>query len=504
MAENNYPSGIYKPEDPLTPSNDENPGDDPSWITGPVLDMSENWQPIDCCIGGTQYFRRYASTFLPQEPKEDEQAWERRVSHATLSPYTVRIAEQAAGLILRKPIQLSSKNEDGVVDPYWEDFAKNVDGFGTDIDGFARRLAIDSVLYGHSAVLVDYPSTEAADNLAQERALGLRPYLINVQSKNILGWRKDESSPISPISQIRINEIVSEPLGSFGDQMVRQIRVLENGSWKVYRQLDDEWYIYQEGETTLGKIPLAVTYSSKEGELISKPPLLPIANLNIAHGQRTADLSHSLHVAALPILVLQGFDDTDNEIGLSANSAILLPPEGKASFCEPASSAFAAQQGFITELENQMSNLGISTLFAQKMAAETAESKQISRSDSDSLLAVVSKDLQACLQEAFDLAAAFIGMEAPLVTLDRDFDLAQLDGSQVQQYLQLWMNGAITQETLLEQLKKGEILPSVNVEAEIELTGQETLNTMVSLPPDDEEEEETELPDPVNSQEMES
>jgi len=95
-------------------------------------------------------------------------------------------------------------------------------------------------------------------------------------------------------------------------------------------------------------------------------------------------------------------------------------------------------------------------------------------------------------------------MEAPLINLDRDFDLAQLDGSQVQQYLQLWMNGAITQETLLEQLKKGEILPSVDVETEIELTGQETLNTMVSLPPDDEEEEETELPDPVNSQEMES
>tara|TARA_R100000781_G_scaffold27412_2_gene20401 strand:+ start:932 stop:2440 length:1509 start_codon:yes stop_codon:yes gene_type:complete len=499
VAENNYPTGIYAPEDPLLPNNDDNPGDDPSWITGPVLDMSEAWQPVDCCVGGTQYFRRYASTFLPQEPKEDNDAWERRVSHATLSPYTVRIAEQAAGLILRKPIQLSSKTDNGTVDPYWEDFAKDVDGFGTDIDSFARRLAINSVLYGHSSVLVDYPSTEAASNLAEERALGLRPYLINVDAKNILGWRKDQSSPIAPITQIRINELVSEPLGAFGDHIVRQIRVLEPGSWKVYRQLDDEWYIHQEGETTLGKIPLTVTYSSKEGELISKPPLLPIANLNIAHGQRTADLSHSLHVAALPILVLQGFDDTDNEIGLSANSAILLPPEGKASFCEPASSAFAAQQGFITELESQMSNLGISTLFAQKMAAETAESKAISRSDSDSLLSVVSKDLQACLQEAFDLAAEFIGAEAPLVSLDRDFDLAQLDGSQVQQYIQLWTNGAITQETLLEQLKKGEILPSVDVETEIEMTGQESLNTMLSIP--SEEEEMEDLPNPAETEE---
>ena len=43
-------------------------------------------------------------------------------------------------------------------------------------------------------------------------------------------------------------------------------------------------------------------------------------------------------------------------------------------------------------------------------------------------------------------------------------------------------------------LKAGEILPSVDVETEIELTGQEKLNTMVSLPVE-EEEEETELPE---------
>ena len=98
------------------------------------------------------------------------------------------------------------------------------------------------------------------------------------------------------------------------------------------------------------------------------------------------------------------------------------------------------------------------------------------------------------MQEAFDLAASFIGIEPPLVTLDRDFDLAQLDGNQVQQYTQLWLNGAITHETLLEMLKAGEILPSVDVDAEIELTANEKLNTMVSLPAE-EEEEETELPE---------
>ena len=46
-----------------------------------------------------------------------------------------------------------------------------------------------------------------------------------------------------------------------------------------------------------------------------------------------------------------------------------------------------------------MRSLGISTLFSQTFVGETAESKQLSRTDSDSLLAVVSKDLERCLQK---------------------------------------------------------------------------------------------------------
>ena len=494
---NQYPSGIYGPAPQLgdLPS-DTNPGNDPSWISGPVMQMAKAWTPIDCCVGGTQYFRSHAAEFLAQEVKEDYDAWRRRISHAVLSPFLTRLAEQAAGLILRKPIQLQAQEEDGEIDPWWDDFAENVDGYGTDINTFARRLAISSILYGHAAVLVDFPSTEPAPNLQAERELGLRPYFIEVDCRNILGWRKSSDSPIAPIGQVRINEYVSEELGMFGDQTVRQIRVLEQGAWQVWREGEAGWYEYDSGTTSLSGIPLAVTYSNKIGELLSKPPMLAIANLNILHAQRTADLQHALHVAALPILVLRGFDDSDSVIGLSANSAILMPVDGDASYVEPVGQgSFAAQQDFITQLENQMSSLGISTLFAQKMGAETAESKRLSRTDSDSLLAVVSKDLEKALQNAFDMAGEFAGMEAPQVKLDRDFDTQLLDAQQVQQYLQMWMQGAITHETLLEMLKTGEILPGIDVEREVELVDQEKLASLDmaaagGFAPDDEEEPE--------------
>lgn len=512
MADNRgYPSGIYQPGDGPPDelelqNNQAAAGNDPSWLSGPYLEMSEWWQPINVCVGGTQAFRENAGALLPLEPKENEAAWGRRVSHATLSPFTTRIAEQAAGLILRKPIQLNPKEEGGEVDPYWESFVEDVDGYGTDLDTYARRLVLSSVLYGHAATLVDFPSTEAAPNLAVERALGLRPYFLEVDAPSILGWRKAGDSPIAPVGQVRINEYVTEDLGLFGDRVIRQIRILEPGKWSTWRKGENGWELFQEGTTSLPVIPLAVTYSNKLGELMSKPPLLPIANLNIRHAQMSADLGHSLHVSSSPILVLKSFEDNDDEIGLSANSAILMGSDGDAFYVEPASSAFDSLQSFISELEQQMESLGISTLFAQKMGAETAESKRLSRTDSDSLLSIVSKDLEASLQIAFDIASTYAGVEAPLIQLDRDFDLQVLDAQQVTQYMSLWQNGAITHSTLLSMLKLGECLPQIDVEREIEMVEQEKLLNLdmavaagtvaeeeVEESPPEEEEQESEM-----------
>ena len=50
-----------------------------------------------------------------------------------------------------------------------------------------------------------------------------------------------------------------------------------------------------------------------------------------------------------------------------------------------------------------------------------------------------------------------------------DSDLQKLDGAQVGQYMSMWTQGAITHQTLLEILSRGEILPDINIEEEIEM-----------------------------------
>ena len=92
------------------------------------------------------------------------------------------------------------------------------------------------------------------------------------------------------------------------------------------------------------------------------------------------------------------------------------------------------------------------------------------------------------------MAGAYVGMETPLVSVARDFDLQKLDGPQVAQYLSMWSQGAISHETLLEMLQRGEVLPDIDIAAEIELIESSKLEGLdVSAAggviPDDEEEE---------------
>ena len=75
-------------------------------------------------------------------------------------------------------------------------------------------------------------------------------------------------------------------------------------------------------------------------------------------------------------MYLKGYEDSGDEIALSANSAILLPETGDVGYAEPASSAFDSQQAFITELENQMRNLGISTFSAKRTSVKQPRPRQ--------------------------------------------------------------------------------------------------------------------------------
>ena len=453
-------------------------GDNPFSKTRAVLDMTKAWEIMKAVTYGTEYLRDNSEAFLPLEPREDYDAYLSRVNRSVFSPYTQRLVRAATGLILRKPITV-------IGDPYWTDvFVKDVDGCGSDLDEYARRLLICALTYGHSNTLVDFPAPTGARSLAEERNQNRRPYWIEVDPANIYGWRLDREVNYGKLIQVRIAEQAVVPEGDFGEKVFDQIRVIEPGQYKIYRKKETtkdmytqdesfagnfdspanekDYELVESGEFSLGEIPLVTVYAGKTDTMTSKPPLLDIAYLNLAHFQRQADLIHSLHVASQPLLVMEGWDDQTKDMAISVNYAMATQPGNKIYYVEPAASAFEAQAAEIQELQLQMATLGISTLSQQKFVAESADARRLDRVDTNSMLSMVSLDLEQKVQKAFNLSADYLGLEPPEIKISRDFDIERLIGQDITALTSLFDQQVIDREEFRDILVQGEVLPNAN------------------------------------------
>ena len=452
------------------------------------------WEPIRACLEGTAYLRQNAARYLPQQPMELDASWQGRVSRSVFSPYFQRVVRTAVGLILRKPVVL-----DGGDDAYWEEWRNDCDRQGTDLDEFIRNQLFLSVAYGHCSWLVDFPDSRQIKTLRDQYQAGLKPYFVEVDPWSIIGWRQDPRKDLGKLQQVRMREIVSVPKGRFSNEYKQRVRVMEPDHWEVWERQDDgptTWVMIENGPIGVGEIPLVTTYTGKMGTLFSKPPMGEVAQLNLTHYQRHADLIQALHVAAQPLLVLKGWDDQTDPVGLSVNNALVLPPEGDVKYVEPASSAFDAQREELEALVNEMKTLGLAVLTQQKNSAESGLSKSLDRLDANSMLAIISKDLESTLQKAIDIAAAYAGVQAPVVAIDRDYNVEPLEGQGITAINSIFTSGLIDQQTALELLKRGEVLSDdmeveeilASSELEAQQRAEQALEIAQAEEPEDEQE----------------
>jgi len=92
------------------------------------------------------------------------------------------------------------------------------------------------------------------------------------------------------------------------------------------------------------------------------------------------------------------------------------------------------------------------------------------------VLSIISQELESALNQAYGFAAQYVGIEPPEIKIDRDFDYYRLIGQDVSVLTQLNQAGKISDQMLLEVLRRGEILPdNVNIEDELAASTENAL-----------------------------
>ena len=421
--------------------------------------------------------------YLPQEPREQDDAYENRLARSTCPPYFQRLERMLAGMLTRKPVKLQD-----VGDTIREQLF-DVDLEGNDLNIWLYQTARAAISFGHVGILVDAP--KEGDKT--------RPYWVTYTPKDILGFRSEIIDGTRQLTQVRLMEQIVEPDGKYGDKIIKQIRVLERGRYEIHRKDEKkgEYKLFDEGEMSLkDKIPFAIAYSNRVGYYESRSPLYDIAELNLKHYQIQSDLDNILHISSVPLLAVFGYPNSD-EITTGPNEALSLPPESRMEYVSPSGDSYDSQFTRLKDISEQINTLSLAAVLGQKLVGETAEAKRIDRSQNDSTMMVVAQQMQDLIDNCLKFHSEYLNEpNAGSSFVNRDFVSARLEPQEISSLLTLFTAGTISQETLLKQLSTGEVLgDDFDIEEEIESTqkgGLTEIDPPIEPEPEEEEEEEGE------------
>jgi hypothetical protein len=186
------------------------------------------------------------------------------------------------------------------------------------------------------------------------------------------------------------------------------------------------------------------------------------------HYRLDADYKHGLHFTALPTAWVSGFDKNSIlKIG-STSAWVTESPGATAGYLEFTGQGLTSFERALDRDERLMAVLGSRLLENQKRVGETAQAIELRQSGENSILSNIAASLSASLTQVLrwvywwhstEDSPEAIPEKKALVRLNTDFSLKGLSSQELQSIVAAWQSKAISQDTMFELLRKGEILP---------------------------------------------
>lgn len=425
---------------------------------------SEAMQPdVTVCrdvAEGTRRMREQGTAYLPKAELEAQQDYNARKKRTVLFNGLVRTEEGLTGMVFQDPPVFQDDVSARFLE-LWE----NIDNQGTHGDLFVKSAFTDGLEAGHHGILVDFPPVNAALTRAEEQALGARPYWVHYQNEDIISWRTAQRGGATILTQLVLREHTTEPDGDFGETPLERYRVYrlegEIVSVQVYEIRDEKPVAGSVATVTnQSEIPFSVFYADRTGYLTSRPPLLDLAYLNVAHYQVSSDHMWSLYKASVPLLYATGIDPGES-LPVGPNVALKFPDvNSKVGYVEHSGEALGQTRTELKDLETRMGTLGLSMLQPDTRVAETAQAKRMDKAEQNSILATAARSMQDAIENAMGYTANFLGEPAGgSVSIRADFDTLTLEPERLRVLNELVTVGNLSIETLWQIMAQGGELP---------------------------------------------
>lgn len=415
-------------------------------VSDAVVSMHPDWQLIADLLGGTSAMRAARERYLAKRPLEEKQDYEARVNSATLFPALKETIDRLVGRVFGEPL---ATNDDV---PAWiaTEVLPDADKQGRNFHVWAKEWFAEALSYGISYALVESPTAEGVRTRADQRAAGLRPYLIRVSAGRVLGWRETNGQ----LSQVRIRFDRVEDDGEFGERKVEQIRVYEIGRVRIFeKNAKGDWLPIEEIATKLGRIPIVPLYTNRTGFMTVTPPLRELAHLNVKHWQMKSSNDTLIDTASVPILSISGVNDGDNVI-IGAKHAVRLPANATMAYVEHTGAAIDSGRRALLDLVEEMRQAG-AKLLQPAEASRTATEAREDAADDNSLLGGMVGQLQDTLNDVLDLIAEYRGeAKGGTCQLNPNLDPEIDSTAAITDLLGMYREGIVSRTTVFDAAKR--------------------------------------------------
>ena len=428
--------------------------------------FADKWYRARAACAGQDEVHNGGVKFLPKlgsQTAEDYKAYKLRATYFNAAGRTLN---GLVGMIFRKSPQIEQNGVDDII--------SDVDLEGNSLETFAQDILREVMLVARFGVLVEYPRVdEAPKTQAEASAKNLRPYASSYPTESIINWKMERINNVMQATMVMLKESASEPVDEYQSKDIDQIRELRlaDGQYvqRIFRK-DEKTNKYVKfgddivplmNNAPLGFIPF-YTFGCEDNDLdLDDAPILPLADLNLAHYRVTADYEHGCHFTGLPMLFIAGITLGEKDsIYLGSQTAIVTDNENaQGKFIEFSGQGLGSLEKNLESKEKQMASIGARMLEQQKTGVESEGAMQMRSNGENSVLAALAVLASSQLSKMLSFMARWAGVQGEVVVnLNTDYMPVGMSAQDLTALVSAWQLGAISPNTLFDNLKRGEII----------------------------------------------
>ncbi len=453
--------------------------------------MLPYWEMVETILDGADAMRKAGEKYLPRFPNETQENYDYRRKNAKFTNIFRDLVEGLAS----KPFAKQVDFVEGSASERVKDLGEDIDGAGNHVHVFAGDVFFNGIASAIDWILVDHTPVPQGATLADEKAMGARPYWVRIPAIRML-WVE---SAIIAGKEAFTYAVIYEPTKvreGFEEKTKKRVRILirdkqEDGSYAPARyEVWEEaskggtWVMIEHGPISIGVIALVpfLTGRRKEGSWQVLPPMKDAAFLQIEHFQQETNLKSAKELTAFPMLTGNGItppiDENGNAVMAPIGPSVVLyaPPgtdggqHGEWKFIEPtaASLKFLAEE--VDKTEQQLRELGRQPLTAQT-GNLTVVTTAFAAQKGNSAVQAWALNLKDCIEQALAFTCMWLkDPSEPEVSIYTDFDVEtdSIDGMRV--VLDMNKEGLVSREATITEAKRRNILsPEYDEEKDLDL-----------------------------------